>query len=185
MQFLMKFNFDSLISEDLARAITLVLSSLLSLFIFNVSWAQVNFSEIPFTDALQRARSEGKIIFLQFEAANCNQCNDVANKGFENKELADKINKTFFCLVINAQHPDRNKIATAYNMNVDKSFGTLFIDNNGTVVHKFLKTTSFSKEYSDQVDIALMKAGENMFFRPPQRLNIMRIQFLSRFHRYP
>ena len=136
--------------------------SLLSLFIFNVSWAQVNFSEIPFTDALQRARSEGKIIFLQFEAANCNQCNDVANKGFENKELADKINKTFFCLVINAQHPDRNKIATAYNMNVDKSFGTLFIDNNGTVVHKFLKTTSFSKEYSDQVDIALMKAGENL-----------------------
>jgi thioredoxin-related protein len=90
--------------------------SLLSLFLFKLSPAQLNFSEIPFTNALQKARSEGKIIFLQFEAANCNQCNDVANKGFENKELADKINKTFFCLKINAQHPDRNKIAITYNM---------------------------------------------------------------------
>jgi hypothetical protein len=135
---------------------------LLSLLFFKLSSEQVNFSEIPFTDALQKAHSEGKIIFLQFEAADCYQCNDVANKGFENKEVADKINTTFFCLKINAQHPDRNKIATAYNINADKGFGTLFIDNNGTVVHKFLKTTSFSKEYSDQVDIALMKAGENL-----------------------
>jgi len=138
------------------------LFSLLSVFIFSLSSAQVNFSSVSFTDALQKAQSQGKIIFLQFEAASCNQCNDVANKGFENKEVAEKINKTFFCVKIDIQHPDRNKIATTYNVNADKGFGTLFIDNNGTVIHKFLKTTSFSQEYLNQVDVALLKAGENM-----------------------
>jgi len=138
------------------------LSSLLGVFIFNVSTAQVDFSTIAFTNALQKAQSSGKIIFLQFEAANCNQCNDVANKGFENKELAEKLNNTFFCLKIDAHHSDRNKIATAYNINVDKGFGTLFIDNSGTVIHKFLKTTSSSREYLSQIDVALLKAGENI-----------------------
>ena len=117
----------------------------LGLFIFSSSLAQVNFTSIPIDEALQKAQSEGKIIFLQFEAADCNQCNDVADKGLSDKHVAEKINQTFLCLKIDAQHPDRNKIATTYNINADRGFGTLFIDNNGTVVHKFLKTTSFQK----------------------------------------
>lgn len=130
--------------------------------LFQTVSAQVNFSSIPFNEALNRAQSEGKLIFLQFEAANCNQCNDVADKGFDNKEVADKINETFFCLKIDAQHPDRDKIAAVYNLNANSGFGTLFIDNNGTIIHKFLKTTSRSKEYLTQLDIALSRAGESM-----------------------
>jgi hypothetical protein len=135
---------------------------ILGLFAFSICSAQVNFSSISFNDALQRAQSEGKLIFLQFEAAACNQCNDVANKGLQDKDVADKINQTFFCLKISPQHPDRFKIASTYSMDADKGFGTLFLDNNGTAVHKFLKTTSFSREYLNQVDIALSKAGENL-----------------------
>jgi len=134
----------------------------LGLFIYTSSSAQVNFSSVLFDEALQKAQSEGKIIFLQFESAGCSQCNDVADKGLSDKDVAEKINQTFFCLKIDAQHPDRNKIATTYSVDADKGFGTLFINNAGTVVHKFLKTTTFSKEYASQVDIALMKAGESM-----------------------
>jgi hypothetical protein len=135
---------------------------ILGLFFFGSSYAQIDFTSVPFSDALQKAQSEGKLIFLQFEAADCNQCNDVANKGFDNKEVADKINETFFCLKIDAQHPDRDKIAAAYNLNAKNGFGTLFIDNNGAIIHKFLKTTSRSKEYLTQLDMALTKAGESM-----------------------
>jgi hypothetical protein len=132
------------------------------LFLFQAVSAQVTFSSVPFTEALQKAQAEGKLIFLQFEAADCDQCNEVANKGFQDKAVADQINQTFFCLKIDAQHPDRSKIAQDYNINADKGFGTLFIDNNGTIIHKFLKTTSRSKEYLDQTNIALAKAGENL-----------------------
>src|SRR5687768_120074 len=130
------------------------------LFLYGFASAQVNFSSISFKEGLQTAKSEGKMIFLQFEAAGCNQCNDVANKGFENKEVTDKINEIFFCLKIGVQHPDRVQIAQAYNINADKGFGTLFLDYSGNLIHKFLGTTSRSQEYSNQIDIALLRAGE-------------------------
>ncbi len=138
------------------------LALLSCLFISAIISAQIHFSSVSFNEALQKASAEGKIIFLQFEAADCNQCNDVANKGFDNKEVADKINQTFFCLKIDPQHPDRSRIAASYNLDANEGFGTLFIDNSGTIIHKFLKTTTFSKEYLNQIEVALMKAGENL-----------------------
>ena len=131
-------------------------------FIYNVTSAQVDFSSIPFAEALQKAQSEGKLIFLQFEAANCNECNDAANKSFENKEVADDVNRIFFSLKIDAKHPDRQQIAQAYNMDAAKGFGSLFLDYSGNIIHKFSKTTSRWQEYSKQVDIALLKAGESL-----------------------
>ncbi|MGZ3880552.1 MAG: thioredoxin family protein [Flavisolibacter sp.] len=132
------------------------------LLLFETLSAQVSFSSIPFAEALRNAQAQGKLIFLQFEAVDCEQCNDVANKGLSDKAVADRINQTFFCLKIDAHHPDRNRIAEQYNVNSDKGFGTLFIDNNGTLVHKFLSTTSRSSEYLNQTDIALAKAGESL-----------------------
>jgi hypothetical protein len=101
------------------------------------------------------------MIFLQFESVGCNQCNDVANKGFQDKEVSEKINEIFLCLKIDAKHPDRSEVAKAYNLNEEKGFGTLFISSNGILLHKFSKTTSFAPEYSKQVDIALLRAGES------------------------
>ncbi len=136
-----------------------------TLFIFvllfaKTVYAQVAFQNISFSDALNRSKQEGKLIFLQFEAADCNQCNDVANKGLSDKDISDKINQTFICVRINSGHPDRTMIAARYSLNAGQSFGTLFINSDGTILHKFLRTTSFSKEYLNQMDIALQKAGE-------------------------
>ena len=69
-----------------------------SLLIYSFLSAQVNFSSLSFSEALQKAKAESKLILLQFESADCKQCNDVANKGFESKEVGDKMNDAFFCL---------------------------------------------------------------------------------------
>jgi len=42
-----------------------------------------------------------------------------------------------------------------------KKFGSLFIDMNAAVVHKFLKTTTFGKEYLKQIDLALYSTSES------------------------
>lgn len=122
--------------------------------------AQVNFSTQSFADALQKARTEGKLVFLQFEAAACSQCNDVANKGFAGKELAATMDQHFVSLKIGPNHPDRDKVAALYHLAAGNSFGTLFLDDNSTLLHSYLRTTSFSKEYLNQIDLALTKAGE-------------------------
>jgi hypothetical protein len=133
-----------------------------SLFICSFTVAQVNFSSLSFNEALQKAKSESKLIFLQFESAECKQCNDVANKGFDNEEVADKMNQAFFCLKIDKQHPDRLHIAQAYEINADRGFGTFFLDYSGNIIHKFLKTTSWAQHYINEADIALLKAGEGL-----------------------
>ena len=130
-------------------------------FVCRLSEAQVNFTSVSFPRTLQTAKSNGKMIFIQFESMGCNQCNDVANKGFQDKEVSEKINEIFLCLKIDAKHPDRSRVAQAYNLNEEREFGTLFINSNGILLHKFSKTTSFAHEYSKQVDIALLRAGES------------------------
>ena len=139
-----------------------LLLCLITLVFFNAMFAQTYFPPISFSVALKSAADEGKIIFLQFEAANCNHCNEVAEKGLSNKDLAEQVASTFILIKIPADHPDRSQIATRYNMNNKSAFGSLFIDHNGTLLHKFPATTSNSKDYFKQIDLAINKAGESL-----------------------
>ncbi len=49
------------------------------------SFCQVNFENVSFDGALQKSKQTGKLVFLQFESANCEQCNEVADKAFEDQ----------------------------------------------------------------------------------------------------
>ena len=139
-----------------------LLLCLATLVLFNTVFAQTYFSPISFSAALKKAADEGKIIFLQFEAADCQQCNEVAEKGLSDKLLEEQLRLTFILIKIPTDHPDHNQIATRYKMNIKSSFGSFFIDNNGTLLHKFPATTSFSKDYFKHIDLALNKAGESL-----------------------
>src|SRR5438270_6715495 len=86
--------------------------------------AQSPFQNISLDQAFQKAKAESKFLFLQFEAADCNQCNNVAAKGLNNKELTVKLEQNFVCLKIDPNSPERSKIATSYNLNPQKNFGT-------------------------------------------------------------
>ena len=123
-------------------------------------FAQVAFQKISFNDALSKARSEGKFVFLQFEAANCENCNEGANKAFQSNELAAKMDPGFVCLKVDPTHPDRARIGALYNLPPQKAFGSLFLTADGTLIHSFLQTATFAKIYMAQADAALAKAGE-------------------------
>jgi len=121
---------------------------------------QVRFESPSFEQALQRAKESGRLIFLQFESPTCDQCNEVANKAFEDTKLAAQMEQGFICVKITADHPDRNKIANLYNK--EKFLGSLFISSDGALIHTFPKTTTLPAEYFKQIDIALTKAGEGL-----------------------
>lgn len=137
------------------------LSFLMLLFCTSV-WAQAPFQNISFTEALQKSAAEGKLILIQFEAKNCTQCNEVADKGLSDKNLSEQLSQTFISLKVNANHRDRSLIASRYNISSESGFGTLFINQAGTLLHKFSRTTTRPEAYADQMDIALSKAGESL-----------------------
>ncbi|HYO22369.1 MAG TPA: hypothetical protein VER36_08170 [Flavisolibacter sp.] len=131
----------------------------LSLWFWN-GFAQVEFFSGSLKDALGKAANESKFVMLQFEAANCERCNDVANKSFENAELTEKLAQAFVCLRIGPSHPEREQIAAAYRLTPQKSFGSLFLDYNGTLLHSYFKTTTSFREYIKQIEATRNKAGE-------------------------
>ena len=131
------------------------------LFITCFSFSQVNFESLTFDAALQLSKKTGKIIFLQFESTDCIQCNEVANKAFENKELGEFAGQAFICIKITVDHPDRDKVALSYNKK-EGSFGTLFINSDGTLIYSYPGSSTVPKTYREHIDKALTKAGEGI-----------------------
>lgn len=127
---------------------------------FSASFAQVSFQDLSYSEALLKAKREGKLIFLQLEAPDCRQCAEVAAKGLSDGDLSRLIDQTFVPLYVNAKHKDRKEIESQFN--VQDGFGTLFINQQGTLVHTFLRTTSMPSAYKEQIETALYNAGETV-----------------------
>ncbi|MBC7872809.1 MAG: thioredoxin family protein [Ferruginibacter sp.] len=138
----------------------IVLLSVLLLAVHSV-FCQVSFENLSFDAALQRSKETGKLIFLQFESDGCGQCNEVADKAFENKKLTELLEQIFICVKITVDHPDRNKIASRYNKK-EASFGSMFISADGTLIHNYPGSTTLINTYQEHIDKALTKAGEGM-----------------------
>ena len=122
---------------------------------------QVNFENLSFDGALQKSKQTGKLIFAQFESDGCLQCNEVADKAFENQKLSELLEQTFICIKIAADNPDRTQIASKYNKRGD-SFGSMFISSDGTLIHTYMGSSTSIKTYEEHVDKALTKAGEGL-----------------------
>jgi hypothetical protein len=132
----------------------------ITLITTNFCFSQHPFQDISFGEALKKSQQEGKLIFIQFESAACNQCNVVANKSLENEELAQQLAETFICLRISPMHQDRETIGSLYN--IASGVGSLFVDQNQALIHSYRMTTTRAGEYKKQIDIALTKAGEGL-----------------------
>lgn len=71
------------------------------------TFSQDLFQDISFSKALQQARSDRKLIFLQFESASCLPCNETADKALSDPNLIQRLHESFICLKITKQHDDK------------------------------------------------------------------------------
>ena len=123
-------------------------------------FSQVAFQNLSLSDALSQAKAEGKLIFLQLESPDCKECNETGLKGLSDKELGQRVNAAFIPLYVQAKHKDRLEIENLFNS--PDGFGTLFIDHNANLIHKYGGSASIAKKYTEQIDIAFNKAGESI-----------------------
>ena len=89
---------------------------LLSFIVFalNVS-SQTVFQKINFKEAVTESQKTGKLILLQLETLDCETCNYVVTKAFENDALSKKIKETFIAIKVDSKHGDRNLINNLYD----------------------------------------------------------------------
>jgi thioredoxin-related protein len=120
----------------------LILSLILS-FVFNMAAQDVKEpieQKFEFTNswkkALQAAKSEKKVIFIQFITDNCPPCNKLKNEIWTDVKLADIYAEYFILLKPKIGSKDAKDLEKKYKIH---SYPTsIFVDPNSKIVHKYL-----------------------------------------------
>ena len=95
--------------------------------------AQIRF-ETSWDDAVSKARSTGKYIFLSATTDWCEPCNEMIEYTFNDLEVANFYNDKFINLNLNMEAYPGVDLAEQFTISVFPSL--LFIDGNGEIIHR-------------------------------------------------
>jgi thiol:disulfide interchange protein len=116
--------------------IILPLLAISAIYAFNNSQTEpvtgIQFYNGSFEDAINNAKKENKLIFLDIYATWCGPCKKLKANTFTNKEVSEFYNKTFINMELDGEKGEGLLLAKKYGV---KGYPTLlFIDTNGTIV---------------------------------------------------
>lgn len=104
------------------------------LFAGNIAAQGIEFFHGSWQDALAKARSEEKLIFVDAFASWCGPCKRMAKETFPDGKVGEVFNANFVNLKIDMEKPENAEFAGKYPVN---SYPTLFfIDGEGKIVLK-------------------------------------------------
>ena len=89
--------------------------------------AQTNFRSISFDEALQAAKKEKKLVFIDFYTDWCGPCKRMAREVFPQKSVGDYFNAKFVCLKLNAEKEGAD-LAKKYNVKAYPTYVVLDAD---------------------------------------------------------
>ena len=105
----------------------------------------LQYANLGFSEALSKAKSTNKIVFIQLES-DCTQCNSVADNGLSGKEIGELFAK-FICIKVANNSDDYQNLLRQYRIypNLPSS---LFIDSEGNYLSSINNfSTSNRNEY--------------------------------------
>ena len=111
----------------------LILSSLSWTYTQSLS-SGIKFDETAWNEILQKAREDNKLIFVDAFTTWCGPCKKMSKNVFTNRRVADFYNKKFINVKMDMERGDGPGLATDYDVFVYPTL--LFIDGNGTLVHR-------------------------------------------------
>lgn len=103
----------------------------------NVSFTQgVSFEHSSFNQALEKAKKENKLLFIDCYTTWCGPCKWMTKEIFPQKEVGDFFNENFISIKVDMEKGEGIDLNKKYGV---KAYPTLlFIDANGNAVHKLV-----------------------------------------------
>ncbi len=103
-----------------------------------LSFAQegVNFEHLSFNEALQKAKTENKLIFVDCYTSWCGPCRNMAEHIFPQKKVGDYFNSKFICVKYDMEKGEGPELSKRFGVRAYPTFLVLRAD--GTLVHKFV-----------------------------------------------
>ena len=120
--------------------------------------SQVNFEDITLSEALKKASGSGKLVYVYFVTATCDQCNEVAGKAFESKELGKLYSEKCISIKMDVTSSDRKFFIDQYNP--EEVMGSFYLRSDGDLLYRTAKTTTLAKTYMEDLNIAHTKLVE-------------------------
>ena len=107
------------------------------LFYSVVLFAQgVDFQPLTYTEALERAKAENKLVFMDCYTSWCGPCQIMTNKVFPQKEAGDYFNSCFVCVKFDMEKGEGVDLAKQFKVRVYPTF--LIIRPDGIVQHRLV-----------------------------------------------
>ena len=95
----------------------------LSVSLFALSlMAQTNFRDITYKEALAAAKTEKKLVFIDFYTSWCGPCKMMTNNVFPMKNVGDYLNAKFVCVKIDAEKGEGPELAKRYQVKAYPTF---------------------------------------------------------------
>ncbi|MCF8454128.1 MAG: thioredoxin family protein [Pedobacter sp.] len=104
----------------------------------------LQFRKNTFSEALQMAKKENKLIFLYVNAPWCGPCIELKMTTFRSKAVGEQYNPSFINISLNSEKGDGPDLAFKYRVRGYPTF--LFINSDGKVVYRtdgFLNAKNF------------------------------------------
>ena len=109
------------------------------------------------SDALDKAKAENKLVFVDFYTDWCLPCKLMEEDVFSDKEIGAFMNKNFINLKVNAEKGNGPNLKTIYNIYAYPTL--LFLDQKGTVLEEKVGA-AYHTELRNLADKALATQGQ-------------------------
>jgi len=113
--------------------------------------------------ALFSAAANNKMIFLMMDARACTTCNLVADKALQDDALKQYLGSRFIVLRIGVNHPERLSVQQTYH--AEGGNIVLFLDKQGTLIHRFNGSTTHTTRYIKECEIAYRQRENGVAIR--------------------
>lgn len=113
----------------------------------NTSWEQLS----------KNAKKEKKLLFIHLWGTECEQCNEVANKGFAGPVLKKVFQDNFIAIQSDVASENGKKLVEKFH--IKGALVSLYVDSEGNVLNRFNGSTSHSNTYLEHAQEAIRRRG--------------------------
>lgn len=114
------------------------------------SFAQTNFQDLSLDQALEKAKAENKLVFMDCYTSWCGPCKMMAEKILPLKEVGEYMNSRFVCVKIDMEKGEGPKLTQKYQVSAYPTF--LVLKTDGSVMHRVVGGSLDGKDFIKKVD---------------------------------
>lgn len=113
------------------------------------AFAQTNFEELTLDKALEKAKAENKLVFVDTYTSWCMPCKYMATTIFPKPEMGEYLNSRFVCVKYNTEEGEGAEIMKRYGISSFPTF--LILRPDGEVQHKIIGGSETAGDFIKRV----------------------------------